>query len=188
MEPKPVRVMSKEEVEEIAKNNPKAKVMHYEFDKPVDKLNAAEGMLGLQWIRKKYLAIRKDQPELEDMEIQKLILLAAYKEELMAIRFANAYPQLFLRLTQRQTSDASVVLFEDMFRVKLHVDTGLATYKEVTEHIAEKIMEKGSRPATEDEIAERRVKHGTWKDPLGETAIVRNLNPLPLSLNSKKEN
>lgn len=177
----PARIVSREEAMAIAKNNPKAKVMQYEYDKPADSLNAAEAMVGLQWIRKKYLFLRSKDPEMSDMDIQRIILESAYGEETMAIRFANAYPLLFLRLTQRQTTNESISLFEDMIRAKLYVDTGLSNYKEVTEHIAEKIMEKGSRKATEDEIAENKVKHHTWKDPLGETTIVRNLNPLPLS-------
>jgi len=174
------RVISKEEAMKIQEKDPKAKVMQYVYDKPADVLNAVQAMTGLQFIRKTYLKLREDFPDLTDMDLQRKVLEACYAQERMGIRFANAYPLLFLRLTQRQTTKAMIGVYEEMVRAKLNVDAGLATWEEYTEYIGTKIMEMGSRPATEEEIREQTIKTHSWQDPLGPDSIVRNLNPLPM--------
>jgi hypothetical protein len=170
---------SKEDVENMQKNDSKVNVMKYEYDAPVDKLNAVQAMTALQFIRKTFLEFLEKNPEKTDMQIQEMVLQTCYEKELLGIRFANAYPLLFLRLTQRETTKQMFEMYQEMLRVKLNVDIGLADYKEVTNYLAEKIYEYGSRKATDDEISEKTVKHGAWKDPLN-GMTVRNLNPLPL--------
>lgn len=177
----PTKMFSKEEVEEITKKDPKARMMEYVYDKPADVLNAVEAMTGLKFIRKTYENNRKLFPELSDMEIQRKVLEACYKEERIGIRFANAYPLIFLRLTQRQTTKAMLEMYEEMIRVKLNVDAGLCTWEEYINYMGTKIMEMGSRPATEEELRENTVKTFSWQDPLGPETVYRNLNPLPLS-------
>lgn len=174
------KVLTKEDVDKIVQENPKARVMKYVYDAPVDKLNAIEAMQALKFIRSTYLQLREDLPDKTDLELQRKVLEACYEKELLGIRFANAYPLMFLRLTQRETTKDMIFIYEEMIRAKLNVDTGLCNMNEVTDYIGSKIMEYGSRKATEDEIAENRVKYHSWKDPLESTTVFRNLNPLPL--------
>jgi len=174
------RVVSKEEAMKIQEKDPKARVMEYVYDKPIDTLNAVQAMTGLQFIRKTYVALREQFPDLTDIDLQRKVLEACYAKERMGIRFANAYPLLFLRLTQRQTTKAMISLYEEMIRSKLNVDAGLCSWEEYTEYIGTKIMEMGSRPATEEELRENTIKSHSWKDPLGPESIIRNVNPLPL--------